>query len=173
MLYDPTVFDNLKVALENQLYDLDTIEERIHIRGRRDVMDFAVMSREFALQFVLRELPETQAELVLLTSVQDLAGEIMEDSTVEPACSLRLQFIKKMKDSSAECRKIEEALESIWEMDIQVTQTIHYVYGAPDEDSRNTIDVEFRPRLTEENMNELPLFLEHVLETLFVLHALQ
>ena len=33
-MYDPTVFENLKVAFENQVYDLDTIEREIRIINR-------------------------------------------------------------------------------------------------------------------------------------------
>ena len=171
LLYDPTVFDNLKVALENQLYDLDTLDEHIHICNRRDVMDFAVMSRTLAIQFVLRENETTTVELMLTTELADLAGEILEHPDSEPGCSLQLQFTKRLTNPATECPEIEQTLNTIWEQDIQVTQTLSSIFGAAKSDVLNTIDVAFRPRLNEENMNELSPFLAHVLETLQMLNT--
>ena len=33
-MYDPTIFENLKVAFENHVYDLDNIERKIDIKNR-------------------------------------------------------------------------------------------------------------------------------------------
>lgn len=170
-MYDPTIFDNLKVALENQLYDLDTLEEQIEIRNRRDVMDFAVLSREFALRFVLRSSPDIETEVILRASVRDLAGEIMEDPDTNPACSLALQFHKKIAIPSHQCPKIEQALQKIWEEEIVITQTLSYVFGAEEAGMLNIIEVAFIHRLTEENMTDLSSFLNHVLETLSFLRT--
>ncbi len=171
-MYDPTVFDNLKVALENQLYDLDTLDEQIEIRNRRDVMDFAVLSREFVLRFALRNHPEIEVEVQLHAGVQDLAGEIMEDPSVNPACSLSLCFQKSVFNPKIECAAIEDVMASIWEQDIELTQTIRYIYGEDPPKLKNSIDATFKPRLTEENMAELSIFLEHVLDTLHVLNRM-
>ncbi|REB05254.1 hypothetical protein DVB69_15995 [Sporosarcina sp. BI001-red] len=165
-MYDPTIFDNLKVALENQLYDLDTLDEQIEIRNRRDVMDFAVLSRELALRFVLRSHSEVEAEVILRTGIRDLAGEIMEDPNTNPACSLVLRFYKKIAFPSHQCTKIEQALQEIWEEEIEITQKLSYVFGDEEAGLLNVIEVSFIPRLTEENMPDIANFLEHVLETL-------
>lgn len=171
-MYDPTIFDNLKVALENQLYDLDTIDEHIHICGRKDLMDFAVMSRTFALQFVLREDETTKAELMLKTELTDLAGEILEDLDSDPRCSLHLRFTKTVMNPTLQCQAIEQAMTTIWEQDIQMIQTLSSTFGSSSSSMQNTIDVIFHPRLNEENMEELPLFLMHVLETVAMLNDL-
>lgn len=171
-MYDPTIFDNLKVALENQLYDLDTIDEHIHICGREDLMDFAVMSRTFALQFVLREDETTKAELMLKTELTDLAGEILEDLDSDPRCSLHLRFTKTVMNPTLQCQAIEQAMTTIWEQDIQMIQTLSSTFGSSSSSMQNTIDVIFHPRLNEENMEELPLFLMHVLETVAMLNDL-
>ncbi|WP_432352889.1 hypothetical protein [Sporosarcina sp. A2] len=171
-MYDPTIFDNLKVALENQLYDLDTLDEQIEIQNRRDVMDFAVLSREFALHFVLRNHPEIDVEVILHAGVGDIAGEIMEDPKANPACSLSLCFQKSVLDPQTECAGIEQVMASIWEEDIELTQTIRYVYGKADLKLMNSIEAVFKTRITEENMTELSTFLEHVLDTLHVLNRM-
>ncbi|MDW0110889.1 hypothetical protein [Sporosarcina aquimarina] len=172
-MYDPTIFDNLKVALENRLYDLDNLDEHIDIKNRRDVMDFAVLSREFALRFVLRNHPEIEVEVVLHASVRDLAGEIMEDPNANAACSLSICFQKSIQDPETECAGIEQVMASIWEQDIELTQTIRYVHGEENPEMMNSIKAAFKPRLTEDNMEELSMFLEHVLDTLHVLNRMQ
>ncbi|MEI0739291.1 hypothetical protein VQ056_26320 [Paenibacillus sp. JTLBN-2024] len=58
VMFDPTIFENLKVALENQLYDLDNIDGLIRIIGRDDRLEMSVMSREFAIRFELAGRPE-------------------------------------------------------------------------------------------------------------------
>ena len=63
-MYDPTIFDNLKVAFENQVYDLDNLENEITITNRIDRMDFAVMGREFTIEFTLVDLPDVTVEIV-------------------------------------------------------------------------------------------------------------
>lgn len=172
-MYDPTIFDNLKVALENQLYDLDNLDEHIDIKNRRDVMDFAVLSREFALRFALRNHPEIEAEVILRASVRDLAGEILEDPNANAACSLSLCFQKSIQRPDIECAEIEQVMASIWEQDIELTQTIRYVYGEENPKRMNCIEAAFKPRLTEENMTELSMFLEHVFDTMHVLNRMQ
>lgn len=171
-MYDPTIFDNLKVAFENRIYDLDTVEEQIDIRNRRDVMDFALMSREFSLRFVLRSQPAVEVEVILRAGVQDLAGEIMDDPASDPASSLLINFYKQMAVPTRQCPKIEHVMQEIWEEEIELTQTLSYVFGAGEPGLQNTIGVVFIPRLTEENMKDINPFLDHVLEALSMLDSL-
>ncbi|KHF34038.1 hypothetical protein CM49_03708 [Paenibacillus sp. P1XP2] len=77
-MFDPTIFENLKVALENQLYDLDNIDGLIRIIGRDDRLEMSVMSREFAIRFELAGRPEVFAEIRLEASLADLSAEILE-----------------------------------------------------------------------------------------------
>ncbi|MBE1554672.1 hypothetical protein [Sporosarcina limicola] len=53
-MYDPTIFENLKVAFENQVYDLDNLDQKITITNRIDRMDFAI-------QFTLVDQPDVTA----------------------------------------------------------------------------------------------------------------
>ncbi len=172
-MYDPTIFDNLKVALENQLYDYEAIEEMIEIHDREDVMDFAVLARKFVLTFVLVGKPEIEASIILKAGVQDLAGEIMSLPNSQPACTLALHFTKACTDPDDECPAIEQVFGSIWEGEIELRQTVSYTFGERRDSQQNTIDAVFQKRLTEDNMNELPIFLQHVMDTLHVLNRLQ
>ena len=57
---------------------MDNLDERIQITGRKDRLEMAVMSREFTLQFCLRDRPEVTGEVVLSSSLEELAAEILE-----------------------------------------------------------------------------------------------
>ncbi len=97
-MFDPTVFDNLKVAFENQLYDLDNLDKEITIVSRHDRMDLASMSREFRLGFTLQANANVTAEICLEASLRDLADEILEEPEKYPGCTLRLFFYMTVED---------------------------------------------------------------------------
>ena len=171
-MYDPTVFENLKVALENQVYDLDTIEREIRIINRTDQMDFAVLARKFAIQFTLFNLEEVSAEIVLEASLQDLANEILDAHGENPGCTLTVRFHKHVQREAEQCRRIEQALSDIWENEVIVTQTLSFIYGDERTGFSNNIEVKFKTKINEENMQEIPDFLHSVLKALYVLHGI-
>lgn len=170
-MYDPTIFENLKVALENQIYDLDNIEGRIKILDRTDTMDFASISRELTLQFGLAKYSEIYAQVVLRAGVEDLAGEILELVGKDIGCTLILRIYMKVQDIPEQCARVEQALNGIWENDVHITQTLSFLYG---EESTyiNTIEIIFQPKINEDNMNEIPDFLESVIETLEIIKGI-
>ena len=171
-MYDPTVFENLKVAIENQVYDLDTIEREIRIINRTDQMDFAVLARKFTVQFTLFHEEEVSAEIILKASLQDLANEILEAPGENPGCTLSVRFHKHVQREAEQCRRIEEALRHIWENEVLVTQQLSFLFGEEQIGFSNVIEVKFKTRINEENMSELPDFLHSVLEVLHVLHRI-
>lgn len=167
-MYDPTIFENLKVAFENLVYDLDTIERKIDITNRIDRMDLSVMSRDFAIQFKLVNQQEVTAEIILEASLEDLAAEILDTPEESQGCSLYIRFIKRV-GNIAECKKIEQALSDIWEPDGKLTQTLSFVYDQQPSKYLDTIEVAFS-KINEEHMGDIPDFLHHVLATLNVLN---
>ncbi|GLX68766.1 hypothetical protein [Paenibacillus glycanilyticus] len=180
MLFDPTIYDNLKVALENQLYDLDNLDERIRIVNRVDRLDMAVMSRDFSLRFILAggdRAKRVAAEIRLDTSLRDLATELLELQDGEPpGCGLRLIFHLTVADAELECPRIEAAVREHWGAELLLTQTLCFVYGGERESSngryKNTVELRFNRRIDEEQMNDLPELIEHMLLTLETLEEL-
>ncbi|MBS4194281.1 hypothetical protein [Lederbergia citri] len=164
-MYDPTIFENLKVAFENHVYDLDNIHRIITIMNRVDRMDFSVLAREFSIQFALVDQPDVTAEIVLEASLEDLAGEILEWKGTSPGCSITLRFYKRINNVAIQCKNIEQILISIWENDIELTQTLSFIYG-DDLNYINKVEARFKHKINEENMNEIVEFLDHVLNTL-------
>lgn len=171
-MYDPTIFENLKVAFENHIYDLDNIDEKITIINRVDRMDFAILARDFAIQFQLVDQPVVTAEIVLQASVKELAGEILEVPGENLGCTLSVRFTKAIQDASIECLQIEQALKAIWETDIQLTQTLSFMHGQQVSSYLNSIDMTFKSKITEEHMADIADLLDHVLESLDVLKGI-
>ncbi|WP_203246361.1 hypothetical protein [Sporosarcina beigongshangi] len=172
-MYDPTIFENLKVAFENHVYDLDNIDEKITIINRVDCMDFAILSRKFAIQFTLVNQQDIAAEIVLQASVKELAGEILEVPGENLGCNLSLRFTKTVRNVAIECPQIEQALNLIWETDIQLTQTLSFLHGQQASSYLNSIDMNFKSKITEEHMADIAELLDHVLETLDVLKGIR
>lgn len=165
-MFDPTVYDNLKVTFENYLYDLDNLDGIILITNRMDRMEMAVMSREFSLQFVLPEGSNVTAEIMLEASLQDLAAEILELSGEIPACTLRLRFYMQIMNVETQCRQIDDILRYIWKSSITPTQTLSYVYGVEDSNYMNTIEVRFERKITEDQIEDIPELVDHMIQTL-------
>ncbi len=171
-MYDPTIFENLRIAFENQIYDLDNIEKKITIINRVDCMDFAVLSRKFAIQFTLVNQPEVTAEIVLQASVKELAGEILEVSGENLGSTLSVRFTKTVQNVAIECQQIEQALNAIWETDIHISQTLSFEHGQQASGYLNSIDMTFKSKIHEKHMADIADLLDHVLGSLKVLEAL-
>lgn len=171
-MYDPTIFENLKVAFENHVYDLDNIDRKINITNRVDQMDFSIMARKFAIQFTLVDQQDVTAEIVLKASLDDLAGEILEIPGKNLGCSLKLRFYKRVQNAAVQCREIEQELNAIWENEIQLTQTLSFVYEQEAPGYLDLIEVQFVEKINEDHMEELADFLEHILESLEILQGI-
>ena len=171
-MYDPTIFENLKVAFENHIYDLDNIDEKITIINRVDRMDFAILARYFAIQFTLVNQPDITAEIVLQASVKELAGEILEVPGENLGSNLSVRFTKTVQNVAIECRQIEQALNAIWETDIQLTQTLSFVHGQQASSYLDSIDMTFKSKMNEEHMVDIADLLDHVLESMDVLKGI-
>jgi hypothetical protein len=171
-LYDPTIFENLKVAFENHIYDLDNLDRKITIINRVDRMDLAILSREFAIKFALVNQPGVTAEIVLQASIKELAGEILEVSGENLGSTLSVRFTKTLQNAATECQQIERALNDIWETDIQLTQTLSFVYGQQASGYLNSIEMLFKSKIKEEHMTDIANLLDHVLESVEVLDVI-
>lgn len=168
-MYHPTVFENLKVAFENYVYDLDNINHEITIINRMDRMDYAVMARDFAVEFTLINQPNVTAEIVLEASLEELAAEILEKPGASPGCTLVVRYYKRVHHVTKQCKVIDQVLHDIWKRDLQITQTLSSVYEQEVSGYLNVIEVGFNHKINEEHMGDIAEFVDYVLETLEVL----
>lgn len=169
-MFDPTIFENLKVAFENHVYDLDNLNGQIDITNRIDRLELSVMSREFALQFKLADQKEVTAEILLEASLKDLAEEILEVAGGAPGCSLSVRFYMQVEDTHTECKQIQDILQNIWKPDLPPKQTLSFVYGQEQTVYLNTIEINFNHKINEDHMGDIPAFVDHVLRTLVELN---
>lgn len=173
-MFDPTIFDNLKVAIENEFYDLDNLDRIIDITNRRDLLDMAVMSREFSLFFRLAKDRRAEAELVLDTALRDLSAEILERPGEKAACGLKFRFRLEMDARGAEalCQEIERCVVSIWLPEQKPIQTLRRRFGDDSGQYMNCIELGFGRRIGEEQMEDIPELALHAVRTLEALCGL-
>ncbi|MFD0714872.1 hypothetical protein [Paenibacillus sp. GCM10027626] len=168
-MFDPTVFDNLKVAFENELYDLDNLEQRIVISGRKDTVELSVMEREFRLHFHLAGQPEISAEISMHMSLKDLAAEILEQPGTEPGCALSIFFYMTVMEEQEQCSRIDKVLKEIWEPSVSIRQTLSHLYGHRQAGWSNAVELSFHRQINEEQMGDIPELARHMLESLEML----
>ncbi|MET3210294.1 UNVERIFIED_CONTAM: hypothetical protein ABIC26_003242 [Paenibacillus sp. PvR008] len=169
-MFDPTVFDNLKVAMENAVYDLDNLDSRIEITQRIDRLEMSVMAREFTVQFRLKEQPDVTAEIHLKADLNNLAAEILEIEDQIPGCGLLLRFNMQIREIETQCSRIENILTEIWKPDLRPVQTLSLIYGEKASTYQNRIELRFSRQINEDQMEDIPELLEHILLTLTELH---
>lgn len=164
-MFHPTVFENIKVALENQLYDLDNLDSRIEITDRTDTLDLARMSRTFTLSFRAAGSHRVVSEVILRAGLRDLADEILEVPEAQPGCRLQLRFHLGIAEPETQCPRIAAELGREWGPEPQPVLRLSYVFGAAGETLQVSAELDFRRTITEEQMEDLPDLLEHVLRS--------
>jgi hypothetical protein len=165
-MFDPTVFENLKVVAEGAVYDLD-LAGAILVTNRRDIVDLATMSRTYSIAFMLREAKYDITALFSLTAdVKNLAGEILEDASFLPGCGLQLQFLFPIPSPASFVERVDEQLHLIWGEERSITQVISYEYNKEPLFYSNTATVLFQKTTTEEHAEDLSAVVDHMVETL-------
>ncbi|BAU29688.1 hypothetical protein DFP93_10665 [Aneurinibacillus soli] len=169
-MFDPTIYENMKVALEGAVYDLD-LAGAILVTARKDRVDLATMSREYRIEFQDREArggEKPAARMTLLASASDLAGEVLELAPIERlGCLLRVSFALYV-DSLAECEEIADMLVDVWGGRPEIRQSLSFVYdpeGAPIR-YENTVTLDFGRKINEDNVEDLVSIVDHTVLSL-------
>ncbi|MFB4332990.1 hypothetical protein [Paenibacillus sp. CR_12] len=171
-MFDPTIFENLKVGIENAVYDLDNLDEIIRVSDRKDLLDMATLSRSFSLRFELVQQSAASAEICLETGLRDLAAEILEIPEEQPGCVLKLRFHKNIADPAYSCPVIAQIVKEIWNPELPPVQTIRYTYGDDAVPIHNTIELRFPRKINEDQMGDIPNITEFMLRTLVELNRI-
>ncbi|TCS82541.1 hypothetical protein [Tepidibacillus fermentans] len=171
-MFDPTIFDNIKVILEGRIYDLD-LEGKIIIVQRNDWVDLARMSRKYRIQFrLLAGNQEETAEVTLSAGTEDLTMEILEiENENKPGCEISIRFYTVIENPDQQCKHIEEKINQIWNYRPILTQTIHYIYPNTGK-MNNEILLQFGRKIDEDNIEDIPELIEYTLKTLEALSLL-
>jgi hypothetical protein len=161
-MFDPTIYENIKVVVEGSVYDLD-LAGVIVVTNRVDRIELATMSRYYSIQFEdildgAEEKPKhnsVRAELRITASADDLRAEILEQEDQKPGCSMSICFYTEIAQADAECSKINEILQNIWQNRPDITQKLSFVYGDKIGTYSNEVTLDFGRKIDEEQVEDI------------------
>jgi hypothetical protein len=165
-VFDPTIYDNLKVILEGCVYDLD-LDGRILVTNRSDRIELATMSRSWSIRF--RELQgngQATAELDLHAALADLAAELLRPAGKEPGCKLEISLHTFILDPDIECPEIEHGLLGLWEGRPRIKQQLSFEMPLRDEGYALCVTLDFGRKLDESNAEDFPRLVEATVRSL-------
>lgn len=165
-MFDPTVYENVKVVLEGSVYDLD-LAGSIHITGREDRLDLSSLTRQYKLRFQLKgdREPAVTAEVDLTAGLSELAAEVLEMNERPSGCFLSLSFELELPPDTAPddaCRSFLPILERIWSSRYIFRQHITYMAGEVPQRFNCRTEIDFDRRFGEEVIGDLPDMMDHV-----------
>ncbi len=170
-MFDPTAYENFKVIIEGSVYDYDFTNE-IKVVNRSELLDLAVLSRQFLISFILPENERLVGTIDLRASLRELAGEILDedDSKAEAEIFLRFAYRSKQLATVEQVKAIKDCLLQIWsdERRISLVTAQHFKDGQHSHYS-NEITVSFNRFVREEladDLYELPKFMMLSLQNL-------
>lgn len=164
-MFDPVIFDNLKIALEGAVYDLD-LSGRIQIVSRSDLVDLSSVSREFTIGFRTKPDANAIAEMVLYASLSDLAAELLNGETKEAGCMIEIKFYTSTSHPQSLCEHIQNGITTQWEGRPALRQTVSYEYGQASPEYHITVSLQFGRKLNEQHIEDLPRLLDYTVESL-------
>jgi hypothetical protein len=164
-MFDPSVFENLKVVVEGAFYDLD-LEGELAIIDRHDYVDLAYMSRIFEISTRLDASKEKAVECTLSLSagLQAFSSEKISSITKrEPGCDLKIKF--RYIDSEHPLRNIH-VLKQIWDKGYTYRVFKHTPIGFKHEDPFVTIEVKQDKPIYEDEIDQLHTYVNQILHIL-------
>ncbi len=173
-MFDPTIFDNLKVVAEGAIYDLD-LKGEILITNRRDQIDLAKLSRYYAVTFrkMDKEDNTVHGELRINAGVYDLSAEILEKGDESIGCHVEAVFFMTIIDPKKDCVAIQSVLLEIWGDRPSIAQEISYNYDSYNSVKlKNTIILKFDRKIGEAQVDDLPIMVEYMIESIDQLNEL-
>jgi hypothetical protein len=174
-MFDPTIFDNLKVVLEGKIYDLDQEEEWL-VAGREDLFDIAGFGRTFRMR-IQRPGKACIAVLTLASGLVDFCAELRGLRLVGEAPGARLTLSFELPgDYTAQADKMGQRLATLWgdaamvrqERTVPVLPRAGFASPLADE-GMHRIVLTFRQSLDERHLGDLDNLVMQVLASLQLL----
>ncbi|WP_017727742.1 hypothetical protein [Halalkalibacterium ligniniphilum] len=165
-MFDPTIYENLKVILEGNVYDLDLAGE-INVINRSDLVDLATMSRMYSVEFQTREAQSSYpyAEILLQTSIVDFTIEKIEGDEKKAGCEIEVNFYAKIEEPEKDCPTIEKHLADVWNQRPVIRQEIMYQFGRENQ-MFTKININFERKINEQQIDDLRGIVEYSLQSL-------
>ncbi|MCD1257484.1 hypothetical protein B5M42_001355 [Paenibacillus athensensis] len=171
-MFDPTIYDNMKVVLEGAVYDLD-MEGAILVTQRCDRIDLSSMSRHYAIEFACGPEQPSRARIELYAHLNDLAAEIMEHPGAAPGCTMEVRFTTPVREPQRECPDIARRLQLIWGNRPSIEQRLSFAYAEAQALTPasyvNDIRLQFGRKVDESHIGDLPELLDCAAQSLLML----
>lgn len=172
-MFDPTIYDNLKVVVEGTIYELD-FSGKIKVTNRQDIVDLATMSRKFAMRFQAPGAAASYpaANIILQAAMDDLAAEMIAGEGKQAGCRLTVELFTKVTHPEKECAEMAKRLTALWNGRPLITQKISYVYGS-NEPGVNRILLDFNRKINEDQLEDIPNLIDYSFQSLRILNELE
>ncbi|CAM2868296.1 hypothetical protein PASE110613_05140 [Paenibacillus sediminis] len=169
-MFDPTIFDNLKVVFEGSIYDLDR-EGEVLVIDRKDQIDLASFERMFLMR-IHRPGGNCRVEVRITSGLADFAGELGGIRIADEAPGVRLQFMFQLPDKqSTHFHTFHERLTTIWSDSVYIKH--ERTIGLETDESAAQFDegiyrilLTFRTKIDESHIDDIESLLEHLLESM-------
>jgi hypothetical protein len=167
-LFDPTIFDNLKVVIEGAVYDKD-LDGLWKVIDRRDNIDLATMSRDYSICFQLNKNSNCSCKWNLSSTITQLASELtgQENQSIQ-GCSTSVEFTVSFLEVKRQLEIVYETISNIWG-DRELVSTLIDTYPKASH-SKMIVSVEFNRIIYEEDIDDLLTMLTYMERTLNELH---
>jgi hypothetical protein len=168
MVYHPSVYDNLKVVLEGAVYDLD-FSGAIEIVNRKDLVDLAVIERNYSIDFLVSGISESfKGNLLLSTNLENYATEKLKDNPEAAGSKLSIHIETPVYEIETDCKQLQAILKKWTEEDLKgdVQQKLTYIYGESRNVFHNTISIHLQKPFSEEEPERFALIMEQVITSM-------
>jgi hypothetical protein len=162
-MFDPIVFDNLKVVVEGEVYDLD-LEGHVSVVNREDYVDLARFSRVYRISF--QQTSSVVASLLLTTHIDHIHAELCGNKQMKPGCLIEIDFILSQTSpfTPEQCAKYEEDLRAIWGGERTVEQRVTHLVGT--NEYKNEMKIKFNRYIYEDQVDDIVEMIDYMLETI-------
>ncbi len=161
-MFDPTIFENIKVVLEGLLYEFDA-EEAIQITDRKDLIDLARMNRCMIISFK-RVSGTTPATLLLKAGTDSLSKEILGHPPDLLKIGLKVDFHIPIKDPEIDCEALSFTLNKAFHNDhIKMQQTLMQEYGPVRKTLYSHVSMRFTEGINEKFIDQLEPLCDRIL----------
>ena len=160
-LFDPTVFENLKVVAEGAFYDLD-LDGELAVIDRHDLVDLAHMSRKFEIIARLNADKEKDVEctFTLSASMSAFAEEkLIAFTKRNPGCTLKFMFRFINPEHPL---RIIHILKQTWDKGHQYRVLKHMPIGHNRDETYVTIEIEREKLIYEEDVSLLQTYVQQI-----------
>ncbi|MDX8366528.1 hypothetical protein [Cytobacillus sp. IB215665] len=166
IIFDPTVFENLKVVLEGEIYDLD-LDGTIEVINRDDLVNLATMSRSYKINFQLKDRQGSPtAYMKLSMDVANLSKELLQTPGQKPGCSISIGFLQCSKSVEGNSEHALKIVQSVWGQEYIYHQTISHNPSEHPTLYTHRTDIIFDRFMYEENIDDLIEMIDFIICTL-------